>query len=92
MEKGLPGSHKQHWVGFTINTLRALSEREDIVWLLWGKHASFYHENGFIKSNHIIKSAHPSPFSAYKGFFNSKPFSQCNTILKSLGKEEIKWY
>ena len=44
-----------------------------------------------IKNNFIIESAHPSPFSAYNGFFGSKPFSKCNNYLKSKGLEEIKW-
>jgi uracil-DNA glycosylase len=39
----------------------------------------------------VIKSAHPSPLSAYRGFFGSKPFSQCNSMLKQIGKTEISW-
>ena len=92
VEKGKAGSHTQAWVEFTVRVLQELSKRDDIIWVLWGRHANLYYENGFIKANHIISSAHPSPLSAYKGFFGSKPFSKCNTILKSLDKEEIKWY
>jgi len=57
--------------------------------VLWGKPASRF-EKYFTKSN-VITSPHPSPLSAYRGFFGSKPFSKVNKILRSMGDVEIKW-
>ena len=63
--------------------------KNDVVFILWGNYARS--KKRFIKNNFIIESAHPSPLSAYNGFFGSKPFSKCNNYLKSKGLEEIKW-
>jgi uracil-DNA glycosylase len=63
--------------------------RNGAVGVLWGKQASKL-EKYFTKSN-VIASPHPSPLSAYRGFFGSKPFSKVNKILRSKGEEEIKW-
>jgi uracil-DNA glycosylase len=89
----LAGSHQQQgWEIFTDKVIATLSEkREDLIFILWGKFAQAKEELIDSAKHHIIKSHHPSPFSAYGGFFGSKPFSKTNEILKSLGKEEINW-
>lgn len=87
------GSHqKKGWEEFTDAAIRKLSEqKENLVFILWGVYAQ---KKGSIidtEKHFIIKSPHPSPFSAYNGFFGSKAFSRTNAHLKSLGKEEINW-
>lgn len=88
-----PGSHQgKGWEAFTDKAISKLSEeKEGIVFLLWGKFA----QNKAIlidENKHtVIKSAHPSPFSAYNGFFGSKPFSKTNDILKAKGKKPVNW-
>ncbi|OAQ42055.1 uracil-DNA glycosylase [Pedobacter psychrophilus] len=90
---GDAGSHQeQGWETFTDEVIKAISDKkENIIFILWGKFAQEKEE--FINTNkhHIIKSKHPSPFSAYSGFFGSKPFSKTNEILKNLGETEINW-
>lgn len=87
------GSHqKKGWEEFTDAIIQKLSKQNSpIVFILWGAYAQ---KKGAIidESKHfILKSAHPSPLSAYNGFFNSQPFSKTNAYLKSIGKEEINW-
>ncbi|SOD11287.1 uracil-DNA glycosylase [Pedobacter xixiisoli] len=87
------GSHqKRGWEQFTDKVITELSEkRSGIIFILWGNYAK-QKEALIDKSKHfIISSAHPSPFSAYNGFFGSKPFSKTNEILKKEGKEGINW-
>jgi uracil-DNA glycosylase len=90
---GKPGSHQDKgWEHFTNEVIKTISnKKENIIFILWGKFAQL--KEGLIDTSkhHFIKSPHPSPFSAYNGFFGSKPFSKTNEILKSLGKEEINW-
>ncbi|MFA6315209.1 MAG: uracil-DNA glycosylase [Candidatus Paceibacterota bacterium] len=88
-----PGSHqKKGWEEFTDAVIRTLSEkREGLVFILWGNYAK---QKGTVinRSKHfIIESPHPSPFSAYNGFFGSKPFSKTNKYLKENGLGEINW-
>ena len=87
------GSHQNHgWETFTDAVVRALAERrEHLVFILWGSYAQ--KKGGFIdRSRHcVICSAHPSPLSAYRGFFGSKPFSKANAYLKANGIGEIAW-
>lgn len=87
------GSHqKRGWEQFTDKVITELSEKRDgLVFILWGNYAK-QKEALIDQSKHfVIKSAHPSPFSAYNGFFGSKPFSKTNEILKKQGKQEIDW-
>ncbi|MBK0381659.1 uracil-DNA glycosylase [Pedobacter sp. SD-b] len=90
---GLAGSHQdQGWEIFTDEVIKALSDNKtNIVFILWGKFAQAKEELIDVTKHHIIKSPHPSPFSAYSGFFGSKPFSKTNQILKDMGKTEIDW-
>ena len=93
VKKNKPGSHKKKgWEKLTNQVIKSLSdEREHIVFILWGKYAQ--EKELFIDtSKHlIIKSSHPSPFSAHKGFFGSKPFSKSNEFLQSFGVSPVNW-
>lgn len=91
VEEGKPGSHRQQWVQFTAKVLEELSKKDDIVWLLFGSHVKAYLDGGFIKSNNVITTIHPSPLSASRGWFGSKPFSRCNEMLSKLKKDIIIW-
>ena len=88
-----PGSHQgKGWEAFTDQAISQLSrQKEGLVFLLWGKFAQ--NKSALIdETRHtVIKSAHPSPFSAYNGFFGSKPFSKTNAILIAKGKKPINW-
>jgi uracil-DNA glycosylase len=80
------------WEQFTDAVIKTLSDkREGLVFILWGKFAQSKEKLIDTTKHHIIKSAHPSPLSAYNGFFGSKPFSKANEYLKSIGKEEVDW-
>lgn len=88
-----PGSHqKKGWEEFTDAAIKALSDnRENIVFILWGNYAK---QKGAVidRSKHVVlESAHPSPFSAYSGFFGNRHFSKVNKYLKEQGKTEIDW-
>lgn len=91
VEKDNVNSHSNiGWQQFTDDVIRLIdNNKRDVVFILWGNYARS--KKALIKNNFIIESAHPSPFSAYNGFFGSKPFSKCNNYLKSKGLEEIKW-
>ena len=87
------GSHqKQGWETFTDKVIETISkEKENVIFILWGKFAQAKETLINLEKHVIIKSAHPSPFSAFSGFFGSKPFCKTNKILSDLGKEEIDW-
>ena len=91
--KDKPLSHKSRgWEIFTDNIIKYLNDREKpVVFILWGSYARSKKELITNKRHLIIESAHPSPLSASRGFFGSKPFSKCNAFLKQHGEEEIKW-
>lgn len=91
VEPSNPGSHAELWKPFTVELIKELQNKDNIVWILWGKHAQSYKEYITNETHKTIESAHPSPFSASKGFFGSKPFSKCNGYLKELGLSSIKW-
>lgn len=90
---GEANSHRKiGWEIFTDNIIKVLNEREDpIVFILWGNNAIKKGEFITKPQHHIIKSVHPSPLSANRGFFGTKPFSKTNDFLKSIGKEPIDW-
>jgi uracil-DNA glycosylase len=90
---GSPNSHKRKgWETFTDKVIETLNNREEpLVFMLWGKHAQDKMELIHSSKHYIIKSPHPSPFSANRGFFGSKPFSRANQFLKKLGSSEIDW-
>lgn len=90
---GAAGSHQgRGWENFTDAAIRALSsQREHLVFLLWGAYAG--RKAALIdRSRHCILTApHPSPLSAYRGFFGSHPFSQANAYLATHGLQPISW-
>ena len=93
VEANNPASHKKiGWGKFTDSTIKKISENKfGIIFLLWGK---FAHEKANLidsQKHHILKAAHPSPFSAHKGFFGSSHFSKTNKILRENGSKEIEW-
>ena len=87
------GSHQRKgWEEFTDAAIRLLAEeREHLVFILWGAYAQ--KKGAFIdRSKHLVlASAHPSPLSAYNGFFGNKHFSRTNEYLKAHGITEIEW-
>lgn len=87
------GSHSNiGWEIFTDKLVECLNkEKEGLIFVLWGSHAQRKGVNIETNKHFIIKSAHPSPLSAHRGFFGSKPFSKINEILKNQGLEEINW-
>ena len=88
-----PGSHqKKGWENFTDSVIRQLSaQRSGIVFILWGKYAQAKEVLIDTTKHFILKSPHPSPFSAYSGFFGCKHFSKTNEILLREGKKPIDW-
>ncbi len=93
VEKDKPLSHKDRgWEIFTDNIIKYLNDREQpIIFVLWGGFARSKKNLITNKKHYIIESAHPSPLSAYRGFFGSKPFSQINNILDENKQDTIKW-
>ncbi|MDP2157149.1 MAG: uracil-DNA glycosylase [Nitrospirota bacterium] len=90
---GTPGSHqKKGWEEFTDTVIQTLSsEREHLVFILWGAYARAKGRHIDRTKHRVIESAHPSPFSANNGFFGSKPFSAANIYLKEQGISPINW-
>ncbi|MDB5023468.1 MAG: uracil-DNA glycosylase [Mucilaginibacter sp.] len=88
-----PGSHqKKGWEIFTDTVIQKISEqKEGIIFLLWGKFAQAKAALIDAKKHHILKAAHPSPYSANGGFFGCKHFSKTNAILEKEGKKTIDW-
>lgn len=91
--KDTPLSHKDKgWETFTDEIIKKINEREDpVIFILWGNYARSKKKLITNKNHYIIESAHPSPLSASRGFFDSKPFSKTNNILNSINKESIRW-
>ncbi|HPE97266.1 MAG TPA: uracil-DNA glycosylase [Chitinophagales bacterium] len=93
VESGKPGSHQQiGWQYFTDATIKALSEnKEHLVFLLWGAFAQKKAELIDAGKHLILQAAHPSPFSADRGFFGCRHFSKANTYLQEHGMQKIDW-
>ena len=93
VEKNSPASHaNQGWEVFTDQVITLLNDNKDnLVFLLWGAYAN--KKSVLIDTNKhlILSAAHPSPFSAHKGFFGCKHFSKTNSYLKSSNQELIDW-
>ena len=93
VEKDKAASHKGYgWEIFTDSVIKKLNEKQEpIVFILWGNFARGK-KSLITNPNHfIIESPHPSPFSAYNGFFGSKPFSKTNQFLLSKGIKPVNW-
>lgn len=93
VEKGHAGSHRQiGWEQITEDCIKMLSTKlPHAVFILWGSDAQAKAKIIDSSKHLILQSAHPSPLSAYRGFFGSKPFSAANQFLKSHHLQEIKW-
>lgn len=93
VEQGLPGSHaKAGWQRFTDRIIEVVNrQREHVVFMLWGAHARS--KAGLIdgKKHLILTSPHPSPLSAYRGFFGNGHFGRCNKFLQQSGQQPIDW-
>ncbi|MEY3581925.1 MAG: uracil-DNA glycosylase [Actinomycetota bacterium] len=92
VREGEAGSHAGHgWETFTDAIISYLGSRQEhIVFMLWGAHAG--KKTSLIGQHHtVITSVHPSPLSAHRGFFGSRPFSQANRALSNRNQPEINW-
>ncbi|MCO6534769.1 MULTISPECIES: uracil-DNA glycosylase [Lactobacillus] len=85
------GHQGKGWEKVTDAAIKALSDRGEVVFILWGRYAQNKIALIDLDRNFVIKSAHPSPFSADRGFFGSRPFSRCNEALRKFGKTPIDW-
>lgn len=90
---GEANSHRSRgWEKLTDRVIELLSERQEpMVFILWGNNARAKKSLINTERHLIIESAHPSPLSAHRGFFGSKPFSRANEFLNSVGREPIDW-
>ncbi len=93
VEEGEANAHKNRgWEAFTDKIISVVNtECENVVFLLWGAHAQKKGRQIDTSRHLVINDPHPSPLSAYRGFWGSKPFSRINTYLVSQGKEPIVW-
>lgn len=93
VRRGQANSHKNlGWTAFTDTIIQKLNEREDpLVFLLWGGHARSKKPLLTNAKHLVLESVHPSPLSAYNGFFGCKHFSKCNAFLTEHGLEPIDW-
>jgi uracil-DNA glycosylase len=90
---GEANSHRNKgWEVFTDTIISLLNRRDNpMVFILWGSNAISKEKLITNKAHFVIKSPHPSPLSAHRGFFGSRPFSKTNEFLKSIGSEPIDW-
>lgn len=86
-------SHKNRgWESFTDKVIETINRKnEPVVFLLWGSHAQKKAELITNRQHTLIRSPHPSPLSAHRGFFGSRPFSRANEFLRNMGLQEIDW-
>jgi uracil-DNA glycosylase len=93
VEAGRAGSHqKKGWEKFTDRIIDELNQgRDGLVFMLWGAYAQKKGERIDRQRHLVITSPHPSPLSAHRGFFGSRPFSKANEYLKKHGQTPIDW-
>lgn len=93
VEQGNAHSHaKIGWETFTDKVIEHIDQEcEGVIFLLWGAHAQKKGKKINTQKHHVLKSAHPSPLSAYRGFFGCQHFSQTNTLLQTMNKTPITW-
>lgn len=93
VEAGKAGSHRKHgWEIFSDHVIQTLNEHDEpIVFVLWGNWAKEKKQMINTSFHKVIMAPHPSPLSAYQGFFGSRPFSEINQFLKKKGLIEINW-
>lgn len=87
------GSHqKKGWETFTDEVIQAVNDkREMVVFVLWGSYARQKKKLIDVERHHVIESPHPSPLSAHRGFFGSRPFSRTNEALQAAGRAPVDW-
>lgn len=91
-EKSANSHAKIGWERFTTEVIEEINrDCHNVVFILWGSHAQKKGATIDIEKHHVINSAHPSPLSAYRGFFGSKPFSKANAYLLAKGKSPVNW-
>lgn len=88
-----PASHRGHgWEEFTDNVIKTISDKRDsVVFILWGSYARSKKKLINETKHLVLEAPHPSPLSAYAGFFGCKHFSKCNDFLRTKKLGEIKW-
>ncbi|WP_017473428.1 uracil-DNA glycosylase [Amphibacillus jilinensis] len=93
VRQGQAHSHKgKGWERFTDRVIEVLNEKQEpVVYLLWGAAAQKKLALIDTSKHYIVKSPHPSPLSAHRGFFGSRPFSKANAYLEQAGREPIDW-
>lgn len=93
VREGEPGKHQNRgWEKFTDAVIQKLSDHKDnLVFILWGSYAQKKGRIIDASRHRVLKAAHPSPRSVYRGFYGSKPFSKTNKFLKSIGEKPIEW-
>ncbi|MAR94796.1 MAG: uracil-DNA glycosylase [Gammaproteobacteria bacterium] len=92
VEENKPRSHsKIGWHEFIYDVIYCLNKKQGIVFMLWGNDAKKYFKKINKDNNLVLTSSHPSPLSAYKGFFGCKHFSKCNNYLIENNKTPIQW-
>lgn len=93
VQKDTPLSHKKlGWELFTDQVIKKINDKEEpVVFILWGNYAKTKRELITNEIHYIIEGAHPSPFSANRGFFGTKPFSRTNEFLEKNNIEGIRW-
>ncbi len=93
VEQANAGSHaKKGWEKFTDAVVSTInSEKEGVVFVLWGAYAQKKGKSIDSEKHHIIRAPHPSPLSSYRGFFGSKPFSKINAYLNQTAQAPIDW-
>jgi len=93
VEEGKANAHQgKGWEQFTDKVIEVVNEKcEHVVFILWGSYAQKKGASIDTSRHLVIKSPHPSPLSAYRGFFGSKPFSRTNAYLEAHGKTPINW-
>lgn len=93
VEAGSTNSHKaKGWEQFTDAVIKAIDSKcQGTIFVLWGAYAQQKGKNIDSHKHYIISSAHPSPLSAYRGFWGSRPFSKINKLLQSSSRKPINW-
>lgn len=93
VRQATPGSHQNKgWEEFTDAIIDVLNAQNNkIIFLLWGRYAQMKAARILPEKHYLLKAAHPSPFSAYNGFFGCKHFSETNKLLALHGEKEINW-
>jgi uracil-DNA glycosylase len=93
VEQGQAHSHaKIGWETFTDKVIEQINQhKEGVIFMLWGSHAQKKGSRIDHKRHQVLRAVHPSPLSAYRGFFGCKHFSQANQMLKANGAQPVNW-